>query len=456
MGQKRNFWFVRLMIVLLVVFTMVIQFPPRSGNAQGNDEPWLNQPYYGHHGIASWFDHLSPNGTLDQNGNPFRILKYTGLYGTYTDENNCGSNCYDGHAGIDFSFSYDKVLAAAGGIVSVAGWDDAKNMWSNCGLFVKIYHDINSKRYSTLYCHLSSVLVVPGQIVKEGMILGTSGNTGESTGAHLHFEVRDEAIMKPIDPFGFDPVQGADWNNDPWETTTGNPHSWCMWARGELAHYCDQTGEAKIENNDYEQVVDNTTDNSNNFTKGSGSLNQIPCTGNCGGWTMSTSTSQGYYYDGDTYYAIADGNNTTGSWAKWKAPPSMKSGFYEVFVYVPYINNVGNITADDLTWNAKFRIKSMRSSEVETWVTQGVYTNPNRTSQIQNSTKKWISIGVYPLNSSSYVYVTDAAGDESNINNSSLKHCPTSPATNHWCYGSADAVKFVKKISLAVPLILDR
>lgn len=88
------------------------------------------------------------------------------------------------HAGLDLSGSDTAVLAAAPGTVGAVGYDGSR------GNYVYIHHVINGQRYSTAYFHLASRGYVSiGQMVNTSTQLGTMGNTGNSTGAHLHFEV---------------------------------------------------------------------------------------------------------------------------------------------------------------------------------------------------------------------------------------------------------------------------
>ena len=75
------------------------------------------------------------------------------------------------------------VTAADRGVVMRAGWND-----QGYGLFVVIDHNID---YVTLYAHLHDVLVDEGDVVAKGQLIGTVGSTGNSTGPHLHFEIRD-------------------------------------------------------------------------------------------------------------------------------------------------------------------------------------------------------------------------------------------------------------------------
>lgn len=90
-----------------------------------------------------------------------------------------------GHNGIDFASSYGSpILAAAAGQVIISrsgGWG------GGYGTYVVIKH---SNGTQTLYGHMSQTLVSVGQSVTKGQQIGKMGNTGQSTGVHLHFEVR--------------------------------------------------------------------------------------------------------------------------------------------------------------------------------------------------------------------------------------------------------------------------
>jgi murein DD-endopeptidase MepM/ murein hydrolase activator NlpD len=90
---------------------------------------------------------------------------------------------YD-HRAIDVAANQGTpVTAADRGVVVRAGWND-----QGYGRFVVIDHQID---YVTLYAHLDRILVSEGDIVGQGQVIGTVGSTGNSTGPHLHFEIRD-------------------------------------------------------------------------------------------------------------------------------------------------------------------------------------------------------------------------------------------------------------------------
>ena len=85
------------------------------------------------------------------------------------------------------------VYAAEDGTVDwVQTWDGRSTRGDQSyGNLVRIRHaDYNGGKLQTLYAHLQRVTVKNGQAVREGEVIGYSGNTGNSTGPHLHFEVR--------------------------------------------------------------------------------------------------------------------------------------------------------------------------------------------------------------------------------------------------------------------------
>lgn len=96
---------------------------------------------------------------------------------------------YGKHQGIDFATpTGTPVKAAQSGTVVFAGWG------GDAGNAVTIQ---NGKVLAKVF-HLSKVSVKNGQQVKEGQVIGNSGNTGYSTGPHLHFQTEINRV--PVDP----------------------------------------------------------------------------------------------------------------------------------------------------------------------------------------------------------------------------------------------------------------
>ncbi|GLO68312.1 MULTISPECIES: peptidoglycan DD-metalloendopeptidase family protein [Oceanobacillus] len=89
------------------------------------------------------------------------------------------------HYGIDLGGTegVSPIVAAANGTVSRAYYSDSY------GHVVFIKHNINGKAYETIYAHLYGYFVSEGQKVNKGEQIGLLGNTGRSTGPHLHFEI---------------------------------------------------------------------------------------------------------------------------------------------------------------------------------------------------------------------------------------------------------------------------
>jgi murein DD-endopeptidase MepM/ murein hydrolase activator NlpD len=99
------------------------------------------------------------------------------------------------HQGMDIANrAGGNVLAADAGRVTVAGWTD------NTGYGNRIMID-HGNGYITLYGHLSLIQVQVGQTVKRGDVIGQMGNTGRSTGTHLHFEIRHGGVHE--NPLGY-------------------------------------------------------------------------------------------------------------------------------------------------------------------------------------------------------------------------------------------------------------
>jgi murein DD-endopeptidase MepM/ murein hydrolase activator NlpD len=88
------------------------------------------------------------------------------------------------HTGVDYAVpTGTPVLAVQDGTILPGGWGKAygKQVLQSC------------KAGFVIYAHLDEVLVKPGEKVKAGQVIGKSGNTGNSTGPHLHLELRNQA-----------------------------------------------------------------------------------------------------------------------------------------------------------------------------------------------------------------------------------------------------------------------
>ena len=114
-----------------------------------------------------------------------------------TQENRITRGFGNGHSGVDLGWQTtqtDGILAHSDGKVVFCQTGHKNNPGSSgnasYGNCVKLDHGNN---YFTLYAHLSDVAVKLGQQVEKGQIIGHMGNTGNSYGAHLHFEVRNGA-----------------------------------------------------------------------------------------------------------------------------------------------------------------------------------------------------------------------------------------------------------------------
>ena len=118
-------------------------------------------------------------------GRPLATYKYVSCY--------FGGN---GHRGTDYAApGGTEIYAVSGGVVTAAAYH-----WS-WGYYVQVYHgkDDNGNTYSTLYAHMNSAPVVSvGQPVEKGEVLGYVGSTGNSTGNHLHLEMKVNGVLTSV------------------------------------------------------------------------------------------------------------------------------------------------------------------------------------------------------------------------------------------------------------------
>ncbi len=186
--------------------------------------------YQGSYGIWQYTDALEIGGqTFDGN---WAYKNYPAITGggsmaksrvLQTQENRMTRGFGNGHSGVDLGWQTtqtDGILAHSEGTVIFCqtgyGNDQGASGNASYGNCVKIKHP---NGYSTLYAHLSAVLVKNGQNVKKGQQIGNMGNTGNSYGSHLHFEVRNTSDTC-IDPA---PYLSADLPGLKTETETEEP-----------------------------------------------------------------------------------------------------------------------------------------------------------------------------------------------------------------------------------------
>lgn len=110
---------------------------------------------------------------------PLKSIKVTSPYG-YRRDPFTGKLSW--HNGLDLRAKNEPAYAMMDGIVEKIGYD------SRSGNYVTLKHG----NYHVSYCHLSSVIVGKGERVFSGTIVGVTGNTGRSTGCHLHLTCKKD------------------------------------------------------------------------------------------------------------------------------------------------------------------------------------------------------------------------------------------------------------------------
>ena len=114
-------------------------------------------------------------------------VRYAGISSPFGNRYHPVLRRYILHTGVDLVAKYAPLRAAKAGVVTFAG-----NM-SGYGKIIIINH---GNGYETRYAHLSVISTNVGEHVNQGDLIGKTGNSGRTTGAHLHFEIRVNGVPK--------------------------------------------------------------------------------------------------------------------------------------------------------------------------------------------------------------------------------------------------------------------
>jgi murein DD-endopeptidase MepM/ murein hydrolase activator NlpD len=150
----------------------VMEYMVTKENGQVTNEEWLSQEVI-HESVSEVV--LQGTKIAGQGSGQFAWpVSAATISSTY------GSRWGRQHKGIDMVSGNRTIMAADEGVITFTGTR------SGYGNTVIINH---SNGYTTLYGHMSSISVIQGQTVEKGSSIGVMGNTGRSTGTHLHFEI---------------------------------------------------------------------------------------------------------------------------------------------------------------------------------------------------------------------------------------------------------------------------
>jgi murein DD-endopeptidase MepM/ murein hydrolase activator NlpD len=407
---------------ILLAMMLIRPISGYSSNSPQQVASFLQAPYYGITSVSSIFDH---------DGNGGRILALTGAV---AEANSCpcpdappggcvdpdftlgyyscdihGYLYYDNHRGIDYRLRYAYVRAAAPGDVAYAGWFDPDihggNPAAGYGLYVRLHH---SNGYETRYGHMSVLRVHTNDedICETGefsCILGISGNTGWSSGPHLHFEVRN-ANGTPVDPYGPD----------------RNPDHKLWIERPSIAsHVIYTSGNRPLTAppiNENEPGTFTVDDGDTGFAG-----NPLGC------WTADNTTG----WAGDHRWRNVPAQNPGDCTATWNFPGT--PGWYNVFVHIPNTHHTTDAAQYTVLHAYSPNLPQVKITN-RACVNQAVYPNEHHPSP-------WVYIGTYYFNNQ---HGTDYVRLESQ---------PLNPVTDTMI--AADAVLFAPvRYRTYLPLVL--
>jgi hypothetical protein len=310
----------------------------------------LRPPYDGQYQLTSFFDHYYPNYSTT-NG----VVIYDG-----ENVDSCSPHCYQGHPGYDWSMTEGTPIhATSSGIVETTRF----NLTTGYGNYIVINHPDG---FRTLYAHLRANTpfnVSVGDVVGQGDIVGWSGNTGNSTGAHLHFGVyrgpfsSDE--INVTDPFGWrgdypDPLLGFGSGHTAsclWRSSDDDPISCAdtiIEDAGAFGFTITGTWSTSEIGNGYHMFVRSTTTGNDNAT-----------------WCFPT-----YYYGRYKFYAWIPRENATSQSANYGIWTS--SGWQTVTINQNLYSNVWVPLGDfylDLSSNPSYNCVILNANTGEPTVT---------------------------------------------------------------------------------------
>src|SRR3989344_9413386 len=196
-------------LTFLPIFGLFLLFAPQPAFANNYTLP-IDEPGDSDINYTFFFDH---DATGDE---------------AYFDGDDGTVRGYDNHHGVDFGTTVEEkeVYATADGVVRVDGWQNPSDHSEGYGYRIYIYHGDYDQR--TVYAHATTTAdyVDVDDPVSRGDLIILSGDTGESSGPHLHFGVYDGDSSDPadqMDPFGWWAYPDGQWASgpDPWTVNQG-------------------------------------------------------------------------------------------------------------------------------------------------------------------------------------------------------------------------------------------
>jgi hypothetical protein len=373
-------------------------FEPLPAVMQQAPTPFLLPPYYETEQANCVFDHEYPvyssESTITTTASVATTVVHhdgTRWTGTLSSCNLGTPSCYSGHAGIDYSTRYERILASANGIVRHAGWVKPQSHGYGLGLMVRIEHN-NNNGYQTVYGHLSAVAVESGTQITDaadGRVIGISGDTGYSDGPHLHFQVEPPGDSRRVNPYGW-----IGSYNDPWEQYSGlTSHD--LWSNHPSISNTDvySSGTAISAPPDPDPTAPGVVlvDESSGFTE-----NPPNCwTQATGGYsdtlrftsTFTTTTSPGY-------------SACAGTWSLPSLPG--RAGEFNVYAYVP----ASHATADGAIYTIHHQGQNHQAVVAQAEFLKGATTD----------IRHWAYLGKYTfdLNGTESIQLTNVTDDEIN------------------------------------------